>query len=81
MERIKRMGAPVPYSEIFRLIGAYVDRAHLSEVRVLETEDGIVLQGLQSTGEHTGERATYQLTAEDIEDLLDEAIGKRAKRM
>lgn len=80
MDKIKRMGAPVPYSEIFRLVGAYVDRAHLTEVRVLETEEGIILQGLLSTGEHIGERATYQLTSEDIEELLDEALGKRGKQ-
>ncbi len=80
MEKIKRLGAPVPYSEILRLVGAYVDRANLSEVRVLETGDGMILQGLLNTGEHVGERATYQLTVEDIEELLDDALAKRANK-
>ncbi len=77
----QRGGKRRAYSEILRVIGAYVDRTALSEVRVLETDDGMILQGLVMKGEHAGERTTYQLTMEDIEALLLDALAARGKKI
>ena len=57
------------YSEILRVIGRYMDRHNLGEARVIETNDGFILQGVIQMGERAGERETYQLTADDIVDL------------
>lgn len=77
MNRVSVKGVPQSYSEVMRAIGAYVDRVNLSEVRVLETEDGIILQGRLAEGERMGQRETYQLTVEDIAVLLVDSQAHR----
>ncbi len=69
------------YSEVLRVVGAYAERSNLTELRILETENGMILQGLVAKGDDLGERATYQLTREDIEDLLFDAFPQRGKKM
>jgi hypothetical protein len=69
------------YSEVLRVVGAYAERSSLSELRILETGNGLILQGLVTVGNNVGERATYQLTREDIEDLLFDAFAQRGKKM
>ena len=80
--QISRYGEDrVPYSDILRTIGLYVDEADLSEVRILETDVGLILQGLVMHGARAGERDTYQLTTEDIKALLEDAHAKRGKKI
>lgn len=69
------------YSEILRVIGRYMDTHNLGEGRIIETNDGIILQGVVQIGTHAGERETYQLTAGDILDLLTDATAQRGKLM
>ncbi len=69
------------YSQVLRVVGAYAERSALTELRILETEEGLILQGLVNKGEHAGERATYQLTKQDIEELLFDAFAQRGKKM
>ncbi len=82
MQRTLRGEITMPYAEILRVVGMYVDSTNLSEVRIVETEEGLILQGLVMTGERQGERDTYQLTTDEVWDLLRDARSKRtAKRM
>ncbi|MGE5264972.1 MAG: hypothetical protein ACM3S0_16450 [Acidobacteriota bacterium] len=81
MNRVSVKGVPQAYSEVLRAIGAYVDRVNLSEVRVLETEDGIILQGRLAEGERMGQRETYQLTVEDIAVLLIDSQAQRGHKI
>ncbi len=82
MQRTLRGEITMPYAEVLRVVGMYVDTSNLSEVRIVETDEGLILQGLVMTGERQGERDTYQLTTEEIWDLLRDARSKRtAKRM
>ncbi len=81
MDRPLRDRSPITYSEMLRLIGAYVDQHYLSEVRILETAEGMILQGMATQGQSAGERVTYQLTAEDVQMLLDNALAQRGKRL
>ncbi len=81
MRRPKRGNAPLRFSEILRVIGQYVDRMSLTQIRILETDEAIILQGLVVQGDRIGERDTYQLTPEDILVLLDDAQAKRGTRM
>ncbi len=69
------------YSELLRILGAYMDSHHMVEARVMEAADTFILQGLATRGEHTGERVTYQLTEDDILDLYLDATAKRGKRL
>jgi hypothetical protein len=81
MNRIEIKGVRKTYSEILRVIGYDVDKANLSEVRVLETDDGLILQGRLTKGDKVGERETYQLTVDDIEALLLDAHAMRGKKV
>ncbi len=74
-------GINLRYSQALRVVGSYIERARLSEIRILETDDGLILQGLVTQGEHAGERETYQLSRDDIKDLLFDAYAQRGKRV
>lgn len=81
MRRPKLGNVLVPYAEIMRVIGQYIDRAGLVEVRLVETDEGIILQGLITHGEREGERDTYQLSPDDILALIEDGQAARGKRM
>ena len=74
-------GTNLHYSEVLRAVGAYAERSGLTELRIVETAEGLILQGLVTTGKDVGERATFQLTREDIRDLLFDAYAQRGQKM
>ncbi len=80
MRRLKLGELNMTYSEILRVIGSYIDRSNLIDVRILETDEGILVQGRMTRGAQAGQCDTYQLTPEDLEDLLDNARAQRGKR-
>ena len=69
------------YSEILRTVGQYVDRSHLGDVRLIETEENLILQGTVLDGAKAGERVTYEITREDIEDIFHDAVAQRLKEI
>lgn len=69
------------YSQMLRVLGAYLDSHHMIEARIMEASDTFILQGLATRGEHTGERVTYQLTQDDIVELYLDAAALRGKRL
>jgi hypothetical protein len=71
------------YQDLLRTIGHYIDYSGFTDIRLIETEDGLILQGRVPSGEARGERKTetYLLTAEDIEDLMREAYARRGKKL
>lgn len=81
MRRPKRGSQYLRYSEILRVVGQYVERANLGDIRILETDEGLVLQGLVLQGERAGERDTYQLTPEDILVMFSDAQAMRATKI
>ncbi len=81
MRRPKLGSQYLRYSEILRVVGQYVERANLGDIRILETDEGLVLQGLVLHGERAGERDTYQLTPEDILVMFSDAQAMRATKI
>lgn len=71
------------YQDVLRTIGHYVDEHGFTGIRLIETEDGLILQGKIGTGELRGERKTetYLLTVQDIRDLMREAYTRRGKKI
>jgi len=70
------------YQDVLRTLGLYVDEHGLSDISVIETDDGFMLQGTVST-DGTGTenmRKTYVLTGQDIRDLLRLAYGYRGRK-
>jgi hypothetical protein len=74
-------GRPLTYSEILRVIGRYADRAHLSGIRIIETDDGLIVQGRVLEGPRAGAIDTYQLTSEDVIELRADALAERGTRL
>ncbi len=81
MQRVTRTGATMSFSEILRVIGRYVDNNHLEEVRLVETEDAIIVQGRVTQGERQGEIDTYQLSIEDLAELRQDALLQRGVKL
>jgi hypothetical protein len=71
------------YQDVLRTIGHYVDQHGFTGIRLVETEDGLILQGKIGTGKTRGERKTetYLLTIQDIKDLMREAYTRRGTRL
>lgn len=72
------------YQDVLRAIGHYIDQQQFSNIRLLETEEGIILQGTAMARERGGgelKAETYLLTSEDLESLLREAYARRGKKL
>ena len=72
------------WEEVLRSIGAFADREQLKELLLLELEVGFVLQGLglQSGGADsdsfgTAVKRTYELTDDQVAELMDVAVAQR----
>ncbi len=68
------------YSEVLRVIGSYIDKNNLEDIRILEIDDGLIVQGRLTQGLRAGEIDTYQLSTEDVEGLLRDAYALRTKK-
>ncbi|NIN65263.1 MAG: hypothetical protein GTO63_11315 [Anaerolineae bacterium] len=71
------------YQDVLRTIGHYVDEHGFTGIRLIETEDGLILQGRLGTGEVRGEKKTetYLLTVQDVRELMREAYTRRGKKL
>ena len=67
------------YQDVFRAIGLYCDEHRYTSVRVFETEEGIVVQGVPSQKDvaHPVLHESYLLTEEDLRALLQLAYERR----
>lgn len=81
MVRIVLENYKVPYAEVLRALGMYIDASHLVDVRFLEMDDGLIFQGTVMEGKQAGEHHTYQLSVDDIKGLIEDARAKRGKRL
>lgn len=71
------------YQDVFRTIGHYIDQHGFTGVRLIETEDGLILQGKVGVGKPRGEKRTetYLLTVRDIRELMREAYTRRGRKL
>lgn len=72
------------WEEVLRSVGAFVDSEHLKEILLLELEGGFLLQGigLSSGGSDSDQlgsvtKRTYELTDEQVAELMDARSSKR----
>ena len=64
---------PIPYPELLRAIGRFIVKRGITNVCVMEFEDGVIVTGtvLYETGETTGRRTeTHVLSGEDLHRLV-----------
>jgi hypothetical protein len=67
----------VYYQEVLRTVGAFIEGRGFRDIRIIESEDGLVVQGraVQKGGEIASE--TYLLTVDDLHTMMREAYMKR----
>ena len=75
------------FEEVFRSIGAYLDRRGMKEILLAEAPDGFILQGLVLIGSGTwsdtmGRQTKETLTFldDDISRFMDEGVARRNTR-
>jgi hypothetical protein len=64
---------PIPYPELLRAIGRFIVKRGITNVCVMEFEDGVIVTGtvLYETGETMGRRTeTHILSGEDLHRLV-----------
>jgi len=83
MQKLFQGMARTDYQDVLRTIGHYIDRHGFTGVRLIETEDGIILQGKVAKDGIRGAKSTetYLLTAHDIQELMREAYGRRGRKL
>ena len=76
------------FEEVFRSIGAYLDRRGMREILLTEAPDGFIVQGLVMAGagawsDTMGQQVKETLTFldDDISRFMDEAMSRRGQRM
>lgn len=75
------------FEEVFRSIGAYLDRRGMREVLLAEAPDGFIVQGIVAVGSGTwsdtlGQHVKETLTFldDDISRFMDEGLARRGQR-
>jgi hypothetical protein len=86
--RIYDGSARQDFEEVFRSIGAYLDRRGMREILLTEAPDGFIVQGLVMVGsgvwsDSLGQQVKETLTFldDDIARFMDEAIARRGQRV
>ncbi len=76
------------FEEVFRSIGAYLDRRGMREILLAEAPDGFIVQGMVMVGggawsDSMGQQVKETLTFldDDISRFMDEAIARRGQRI
>ena len=83
MQRLFRGMSKTDYQDVLRTIGHYIDQQGFTNIRLIETEDGLILQGRVGAGETRGEKRTetYLLTVDDVKQLMREAYTRRGRKL
>ncbi|MBI5956925.1 MAG: hypothetical protein HY871_07975 [Chloroflexi bacterium] len=70
------------YEDVLRAVGQYIDEHRLVNVRLIETADGLILQGVASDKLNALDvkPETYLLTTEDLRALLRDAYEQRGQK-
>lgn len=70
------------YQDVLRALGNFIDDHGYTDVRIVETEDGLVLQGRVTDRRELGESSydTYLITDEDIKEMVRDAFERRGQK-
>ena len=70
------------YQDVLRALGTFIDDHGYSDVRIIETDDGVVLQGRVAERRELGESSydTFLITDEDIKVMVRDAFLRRGQK-
>ena len=70
------------YQDVLRALGYFIDDHSYTDVRIIETDDGVVLQGRVAERREIGESSydTFLITDEDIKVMVRDAFLRRGQK-
>jgi hypothetical protein len=70
------------YQDVLRALGHFIDEHGYSDIRIVETEDGLVLQGRVPERHAIGESSfeTYLITDDDIKTMVRDSFLRRGQK-
>jgi len=70
------------YQDVLRALGYFIDDHGYSDVRIIETEEGVVVQGRVSDRNEIGESSyeTFLITDEDIKGMVRDSFRRRGEK-
>ncbi len=76
--------AQTDYQDVLRALGRFIDLNQYVDIRIIETEEGLIFQGrpsLRSGRVRPGPQfETFLITDDDIRQLLQDAYQQRGKQ-
>ncbi len=69
------------YQDVLRVLGHFIDDRGYVDVRIIEIEDGIVLQGRIADRHELGHASfdTFLITEEDLKEMVRDAFRRRGQ--
>ena len=70
------------YQDVLRALGYFIDDHGYTDVRIIETDDGVVLQGRVAERHEIGESSydTFRITDEDVKVMVRDAFMRRGQK-
>jgi hypothetical protein len=70
------------YQDVLRALGYFIDDHGYTDVRIVETDDGVVLQGRVAERHEIGESSfdTFLITDEDVKVMVRDAFLRRGQK-
>ncbi|ABU58350.1 MULTISPECIES: hypothetical protein [Roseiflexus] len=70
------------YQDVLRAIGLYIDEHGYTDVRIIEIEDGLVLQGRVREKKEIGTSSyeTFLITDDDLKEMVRTAAERRGQK-
>jgi len=70
------------YQDVLRALGSFIDDHGYSDIRIVETEDGLVIQGRVTDRREIGEASydTFLITDDDIKVMVRDAFRRRGQK-
>jgi hypothetical protein len=70
------------YQDVMRALGHFIDDHGYSDIRIIEIEDGLVLQGRVPDRREIGEASydTFLITDDDLKVMVRDAFRRRGQK-
>jgi hypothetical protein len=74
--------AKTDYQDVLRAIGLFIDKHGYTDVRIIEIEDGVVLQGRvrEQRGIGASSYETFLITDDDLKEMVRTAAERRGQK-
>lgn len=80
--KIFRGMSQTDYQDVLRAIGYFIDEHGYTDVRIVEIEDGLVLQGRVADRRELGKSSfdTFLITEDDLKEMVRDAFRRRGQK-